>query len=641
MKISKIGFVTLLSLSMIALFFKGQQSRFFSNFGNSAMLPKISWNFKEQPTFYNISYRNTGEIDVAGSLMVSSSDKKSTQKMNVEVTGGLILQAPDDSIAAPKTILRRIGQFTSAKVVMAVENQNNSSLSKLAELELNHRFIAKNSLAGVFSGVEVQSDLSQTSGNIIREFFTIFQLCLPSAPIQTLSWECKETDGNGVHEVLYSMDDIDSNGIITIKKTLGQYTAKEGSELEIASKGEYTVIFDSINGRINSFAGKTFQELSQSGKKVASWSTDITALLSKNPDPQSKLMPFLAGSPSSSLRKIDAELPQTDPETERKMQKNVLGDSTLEQLEGLLSERDNDGKKFVIKKNTSELVNKLYAWLFLHPESTSDFVDILKRTGGDSDSFVFALGALYQVGHPQAQKGLAEALANSHGDVLKVNSILAVTGLVKNPSPELEDSVRNAAAVATTNSTTKSTALLALGNMVSNMSAEAEPRREQIIRELKQSLAGARSEQDTSASVIALGNTMSASSVESLTSVISNPSTILRGDAYLGLGKIGTRGARDLILNGIATDADEHVRYVASDGLINCSLDANDVTKLAAIFSQEKSPMIRSSIIRIVWKNRLKHPTVTASLMKLGAEDPSPEVQKTARSFLIEADETK
>jgi len=577
---------------------------------------------------YHLHYSASGSLDLAAVLGNGASGQPrqtSSTKAEGELELACIRSGDQPSF---------LGRISLSQLALRANGQESTATSERAVSDLTRPFIVTIGSEKRSLKVSIPTNTAVMSANLLREIFRAMQIDLPGGENLPESWSTIAADANGEVSATYLLTGIRGD-ILTLKKTKTPVVASVQATESLTLTGEAQIDVDMKSGWLRNLTSEFVYDANRGSTAIGHSETSADFVWTG----ESADLPTWALEASTDPRSFkDLAMTAADMNSaiEAQLNRKALGDATFDSLKAELDRADieqRSGREVDIHARTRQ-INQLYAWLELHPEDAPRFSARLAEVPQDSESFSLLLGSLYQTGHHEAQQALIEALGTLSSNGGKTVQILAVSGLIAHPDQALEDSIRSILATSH-DPVISNTAALALGNIAGSLDHDLA-RHKTLVKDLAAYLQNAADLNRQNALIASLGGTMDPEVIPTLAALTHAPSDDVRGAAASALARIPDAKAVDEVVMVATSDADESVRYSATESLYEARLTtlANNHSLIEAL-DKEDSVRIRASLVRALWAHRSIGGKADQRVRNAAVADDSAEVRKVARTLIV------
>lgn len=589
---------------------------------------------------YNIDYQNSSQSDLRvlfDNIKTSKNSPPPTganafvNDFKVSLQGKLImtiLEQKDDKTFVSYSLLN-----PAVKIISS--GQEAVEQAQLIQEDLKQEIFATLNPQGKVISVSFDKNTSDIAQNFARTLLGISQFVTPSTNHTASNWEIQEDDPNGKYIARYenSWGKFDKTKLRYLEKTPSKKAKKSQVTTTIKPGGKLTANFNLKDGYLVSLKGTESQKIIISNKDVGQVKTDLdmtyisqTSLTSQQlvklqtaRTEREKLNPSIALSATPSEAEIEA-----------KIQRQELGDATLESLLANLKKAETSSDT---NQNHTPLYLKFKALVYLQPDSSKTLGQLLATAKAQSLTMQILSGALSAVGNPEAQTALANTIKahSKNWDILY--GLIPSLGSVKNPTQQAEDTLSQLA-FNSNDQRISSTAQLALGTMAYNLSETSPNRANKIVKKFVQKLSKEKSESQIRQYLLVLGNTASTNAFDTIVSFTKASKPQIRGAATSALRLIDNNQVDGIITKILTQDADDRVRLEAATALGYREINPGTFKTQKQAFLSEKSVTVRLTLLRNLWQAREKFPEVRKLVKQAADNDASSDILEAAASIL-------
>ena len=508
---------------------------------------------------------------------------------------------------------------------------------QLIQEDLKQEIFATLNSQGKVISVSFDPNVSSIAQNFARTILGITQFVTPSSNRNASNWETQEDDPNGKYIARYQ------SGWGKFEKTKLRYLESvdsknkkpNASEVKtiIKPEGKLTANFNLKDGYLTSLKGTESQKIIISEKNVGQVKTDLDMTYVSqtilNPTQLTKLQ-NAKNKRNQTTQSIALSATPSEAETETKIQRQELGDATLESLLADLKQAEASSDE---NQNNTPLYLKLKALVYLQPETSETLGKLLVTADAQSLTMQILSGALSAVGNSQAQTALANTIKTRSQDWDALYVLIPSLGSVNNPNNEAED-ILNKLAFNSQDERIASTAQLALGTVAYNLTQTSPNRTNKIVKQFVQKLSREKSEEKIIQYLLVLGNTGSANAFDTIVSFTKADSAKIRSAATSALRLIDNKQVDDVITKILTKDADDSVRLEAATILGYREINPETFKIQKQSFTSEKSVTVRLALLRNLWQVREQFPEAIKIVKQAAQNDSSTEVKEAAASII-------
>ncbi|MEM7556247.1 MAG: HEAT repeat domain-containing protein, partial [Cyanobacteria bacterium P01_A01_bin.84] len=586
---------------------------------------------------YKINYQNisTSDLRVLFNQNQTSENNSSAgvnsfvNNFQISILGELVvtvLQKQGNNILVSQRL-----QNSQVKIISS--GQEIIQQAQLIQNDLQREIFTTLNSQGKLMTVRFDPVVSEIAQNFGRSLLGLAQFVTPNEEVKNGEWKTLEGNPNGEYIARYSA------GIGTFKKTKLRYLQSESqqnpNDSQVATiikpEGEMVAKFNHELGYLVSLQGKELQKFIVSGKNVGSSSTNLDI----NYKNQTKLSNAeLEQLQEANIANQKLVKPQTlfvqpnEAETEAKIQRQELGDATLESL---LIELDK--AEASQNENNTSLYLKFKALVYLKPETSKILGERLLKAKADSLSMQIISGALGNAGNPQAQSALVKAIAFYRRDWDVLSVLIPSLATVNSPIQEAEDIILDLA-FNSSDTNIASTAQLALGTIANNLAKTSPQRSHKIVERFVKALETTKSEQQIRQYLLVLGNAGSPKSLKAIASLTKAKQPKIRATALLALRWIDDKQAETLLTDALIKDTDDGVRLEAAVALGFRKMSPHSFQTQKQAFTSDRSIKVRLSLLKNLWEVRTSFPEVNQIVTQTAQNDVSPDVRKAATNLI-------
>jgi hypothetical protein len=606
---------------------------------------------------YRLSYTNAAESDLralfAGRTSAGSGAGL-THVYRTRVEGEWVATVLDPRGAKVRTAVHLRRTQGVPAVRLWVDGHEAPVQASSLSAELGRDMVVTTDAAGRVLTVQFDPGMSVLSQGYIRALLGLTQFVLPSNNPKSNAWTAEEEDPNGRYIARYQVElgrPGGASAVQTVRKQKLRYLQArrrvQGVNEEIRPtalpSGALVARIDRQRGLLLSLTGAETQSLVMRGTKVG---RSVTGLRLQYLGPEK-----VGAAERAALRRALAA-PARRPAAQRlsstgsreaseaAIQRNQLGDATLESLLAALARADAEAAAARAAGNQPGLSTPLYlklkALVYLHPEHSSRLGALLAGADPNRVMATLVTGALGAVGHPQAQAALVDAIRSHSRNSAALAQELAALAGVAHPTPLAEATMRDQAAHAPTRDL-RVMADLALGTMARNLTNSQRPeetrRAARIVDEIVRKLAAAHGEA-ARLQLMALGNAGSARALPAIDRFLADRSPILRASAAAALRFIDDARVDARLTRCLAGDPAPEVRGEAAGALGFRVPTAATLAAQQRAFRAERAEGVRLAILSNLGRAETAFPRLRDWIQGTAAHDPSPNVRKAAANLL-------
>ena len=594
-----------------------------------------------QRLIYKIDYQNSSKSD----LRVLFQDIKTnnsaaptgantfTNDFQVSLQGQLVItviEQKDDKIFVSYSL-------PNSAIKIISSGQEAVEQGQLIQEDLKQEIFATLNSQGKVISVSFDPNVSSIAQNFARTILGITQFVTPSSNRNASNWETQEDDPNGKYIARYQ------SGWGKFEKTKLRYLESvdsknkkpNASEVKtiIKPEGKLTANFNLKDGYLTSLKGTESQQIIISEKNVGQVKTDLDMTYVSqtilNPTQLTKLQ-NAKKKRNQTTQPIALSATPSEAETEARIQRQELGDATLESLLADLKQAEASSDE---NQNNTPLYLKLKALVYLQPETSETLGKLLVTADAQSLTMQILSGALSAVGNSQAQTALANTIKTRSQDWDALYVLIPSLGSVNNPNNEAED-ILNKLAFNSQDKRIASTAQLALGTVAYNLTQTSPNRTNKIVKQFVQKLSREKSEEKIIQYLLVLGNTGSANAFDTIVSFTKADSAKIRSAATSALRLIDNKQVDNVITKILTEDADDSVRLEAATILGYREINPETFKIQKQSFTSENSVTVRLALLRNLWQVREQFPEAIKIVKQAAQNDSSTEVKEAAASII-------
>jgi Lipoprotein amino terminal region len=610
--------------------------------GQSGIAPAYKFNVGQQ-LVYKLDYRNSASSD----LRALFSDLKKSGDTNTNSTApNSFVSAFENHVQADLVmtiVTQRPGgwlvsyQLRNPIVQINASGQEIKEQAQLVQQDLRQEILATIDPQGKILTLRFAPNTSKIAQSFARTVFAALQFVTPATSGSSGSWETQEEDPNGQYTAQYTA----RSG--KFQKTKLRYRQPERNSPNnhsqitpvITSDGQLTAELDRGSGRLTTLQGQENQSFEVSKKLVGQAKTNLQlTYTSQSQLTETALRTLYDRSAQREAQSPAVRLSQalSEPESNAKIQRQALGESTLETL---LVELDAAEKAADKTQNVTPLYLKFKALVYLQPQTSNALAQRLINSPTDSLSMQMLVGALSAIGHEPAQVALVQIMQDHAQDWQTALLIIPSLAAVPAPTPTTVTAL-NQFAFASPDQRVASTAQLALGAIARNLAEPAPDRANAIVDRFIQNLMTAKSNEAIKQNLLVLGNAGSPRSLDAITKFVTSPEAEIRSIAVVALRWIIDPPADRLLNQTIKQDSDDNVRAETAVALGFRTMTPENLAIQKQVLAADQSAKVRLALLKNLWQVREQFPEVTTIVQQLAQTDPDSDLRTTANSLLTE-----
>jgi HEAT repeat protein len=318
-------------------------------------------------------------------------------------------------------------------------------------------------------------------------------------------------------------------------------------------------------------------------------------------------------------------------ESEISYLRNLLGNSTSEELISAVQELEGMPKNTDFKKRETDLYLKLKALVLFKPDEIPALIEAIQDAKPNSLVLQLMGGALMAAGTPAAQNALVDLMKERIHDSDFVESIVPAIALT-HPATTATREFLTDLSTQNENQTLRSMAILALGNAARNTAKHDAQAAIEFEKRALAALQTAQNPDDTIRWLAALGNAGMNSSLAAFENAAQSSSPRIRAQAAYSL-RFLTHPKALSTQNTLLNDPLESVRNRSVDAVIDGKQLAT-VPLLEQRLAKESAEGVRLRILQALWPWRNQYDRVLPAFQKASQADSSEKVRAYAKEML-------
>jgi hypothetical protein len=324
----------------------------------------------------------------------------------------------------------------------------------------------------------------------------------------------------------------------------------------------------------------------------------------------------------------------SDEESQLAVQRQELGDATLENLLAYLAAADAQQQQ---AGDGNRLFLKFKALAIVRPASCARLGQVLIHSAPDSLKMRTLADALEGAGNPAAQSALGAAILARIDDWAALQILIPALAACESPTRQTEQ-LLVALAFGKHNGDIRTTARLALGTIARNLNDESPARAAKIAELLLQGLAEADSAESRWRLLLAIGNAGSPAALPALMKLSDDSDPQLRSTAVWATRWIDSPEVDPFLTNkAIFDQRDFRIRLEAVRALRFRDKSPANIAAEETALSKELEPEVRAELLGNLWDVRDINSQAQRVVQQAAADDPSPNVRAAAAKLLESA----
>ena len=539
-------------------------------------------------------------------------------------------------------------RLVNSNVMLKINDTDAKEDSDIIAAGLSTDIFAEADIRGRILYVCFNSEIDNISRSVARELLAKTQFVLAS-DISSFEnqWEVQEEAPNGEYMARYEpLSSITTlNGLKiqpgqrAFRKTKLRYLTEEQTkkinqatlQTIIQPEGSLEAVFNVDGGYLESLDGRETEQFFIANRSVANAESSFHLRFIKKEMLQTEELVVMRRASKvceTVENQISLSAQISQEERKRMIQRSALGEETLESLIADLKIAETEGQKI-----NTPLYLKFTALVYIHPESCKFLGELLTTADPNSLTRNVISGALANIGHPQAQEALINAIKKRLDDPVFLIGLIQSFNSVSLPTIQAEETLR-ALVSASENESVYAVALLVLGDMAKKLASTEPNRANGIVEWILKQISTSVTEEKVRLLILALGNAGSPQALGPLSNYIKHPSPELRAAAALGLRWIEFEEVDSILAMVLSTDPEKIVRMESVYAMSfrkprSVTLEAQ---KKALI--EDHSERVRLSVLRNLSQVSKEYPEVLSLIKKVANSDPSENVRNAAENML-------
>jgi hypothetical protein len=634
----------LLAIAVPGTLVYGKQISDFPTVLSSAILGQQAPVYKfnvGQRLVYRLDYQNSANSD----LRVLFSDIKDAGKANSTTAPSSFLSAFENQVQADLVMTIVAQRPEGFLVSYRLQNPNvtiksNGQLikeqSQLIQTDLDQEIFATIDAQGKILSLRFDPKVSTIAQSFARTLLASIQFVTPQT-LNRPTWETQEANPNGEYIAKYEakLDKFQKTKLRYLQPATNKPSNKAKLIPIITSSGQLSAAFDRQLGHLKSLSGKESQTFEVSKKKVGQAETNLNLVYvsqTQLSDPELATLRAVSAKREQQAPAVGLSQPVSEQQSDEKIQRQQLGDSTLE---GLLAELDQAEKTADRSQDYTSLYLKFKALVYLQPETSQALADRLMNVTADSLSMQMLVGALSASSHEKAQAALVQVLQNRTQDLQSQLLIIPSLASSSAPSPATVSALQQLGFNATDHRVI-STAQLALGTIANTLAEKSPDRANAIVDQFIQRLSNAKSEDETKQNLLVLGNAGSSRSLNAMTKFLTSPQSEIRAIALVSLRGIQDPQVDRLLNQALSQDTDETVRAETAVALSFREMNPTNFASQKQALLNDPSAKVRLTVLKNLWQVREQFLEIDSIVEKLVQTDASQDVREAAKELVAE-----
>lgn len=503
------------------------------------------------------------------------------------------------------------------------------------EADLLKPFFVEKTRRGKVVNFYTEHQISKVASGIFTEILSLAQLSWSPKGHKVPSWLVYEEDINGRYRTRYRLADHKGDGSVHVTKSkLGYVPQEAAAPIEMpnmTTEGHLDYVYDVNRSLVVSVKGEyltTFQVEKQvvgRAKNAISmvFVDKVKGAKSHHLSPEALKKNFRLGSLQDALASMSSE---------EKIQKNVLKDTTFDDLLGALDSIDERTKQQDFKENTTVL-NKLYAFVYLNPDRLGEVLDEIQVADVDSRKFLYLVGALGHVGSAESQKALVTLLDSFDDQPKKLSVVIPTLGLVSAPTIDSEQAILKIAEDHLKPSV-RDSATLAMGSMARSLKGLQHARARGLVKAINDAHAHKKSTDDINLYLMALSNTGMPAAFKAADRFSKSENHHVRSSAVLAAKSRVTKKSSQLLIKLLSEDQQEDVRLRAAMALQDFGQLPGVTNAQMLRYDEEASLRVRTQMLRNLWRHRDGNPHIINFVVSQVKKEQSPEGRRFAANLV-------
>jgi hypothetical protein len=600
--------------------------------------PMLSYHFVPGERWhYQVRYCGRGTFDLGAIAGGSASSVVggSTQFVQTVVETELFM----DVIANNERAVLVAYSFLRPQVVLSLDAQPLRESAEAIAADMRAAVLAELDSHGRIQLVRFDPQTEEASRQFMRSLLATMQFVVPMATTSAEGWEAWEDSPNGRCRAVYATAPDAERKTLSFVKTRQEYdvgvvkpgpidmkpTHKPGGALQFA--------FDPVLGQVRTIRGSETLIVLLGDKVFAEGENSLTLeLLNKQslPEADADCLRRLArdrqrqGAPESLMTKSPSWW------TKLEAQKRELGDATLETLLADLAQQE---RVKDAKTDQMPLFRKISALIFVHPETSLRWGELVRQAGPESLTLRLVPSALAAAGHEQAQAALVAVLKSRISDEAVAVRLIPVLAMVERPSELAEVTLRDVT-LHPAGPKIAASAQLGLGIMARSLKQDQPDRAEKIVAWAIGELETAQSVEMKHRFLLVLGNAGAQEGLPAIQKSLTDEDSGVRAAAVGALRFIGSDQAEALMTNVLGSDSEPQVRAETIRAFACRSKTQRALEACAKALQEDNSKSVRLAALNLMWQYRQKFPQVVSLVENAAKNDPADDLRKRAGELL-------
>jgi hypothetical protein len=586
---------------------------------------------------YRLRYSGDGKVDLGAIMSGQASGQACGQMQSVQTV--VETEVLIDIIASDERRVLVAYSFPQSEVVLTLDAQPLPDVAEAIAADMRKPVFAEVDPQGRIQVLHFSPESEDGSRQLLRSLLATMQFVIPAETASAGEWEAWEDSPNGRCRAAYQVDPDSKGEMLAFVKTREEYEqrpAKKGMinvDMTFRTGGAFQFGFDPALGQVRTIRGsETLTTMVQD--KVLSESENSLALefLDKASLPNIEAQRLLRLAHDRKQNGVSESLvTKVSPSRINLLaQQRELGDATLESLLADLAREESSADP---KKDQIPLRRKIAALIFVHPETSLRWGELVSRAGPASLTMRLVPSALAAAGHEQAQASLVAALKARASDEAIALRLIPILGMVERPSELAEGTLRELA-LQPARQRIAASAQLGLGIMARSMKEDHPERAMEIVAWAIRELESAGSERGRHHFLLVLGNAGAPEALPAIQRFLGDHDAGVRAAAVGALRFIESDQAEALITQVLASDSEPEVRAEAVRVLCYRSVTKPAFQAAAEALRTDKSKSVRLAALTLLWQCRHRFPQAVSLVENTAKNDQDGEVRKRGGELL-------
>jgi hypothetical protein len=507
---------------------------------------------------------------------------------------------------------------------------------------LRQPFLVEYTRQGQVARVHFDRHWDTTAQGFARALLGYLQVTLPDRADQA-SWRAREAEPNGRFLIAYSRQ-ARTQGTLTLRKAktaaVTTQTAPSAHQLRgtrtILPSGALTLVLDADRGILRSLRGEERFDTTLGAAHVAQSRNTVAIALQKRLPVTTAQHDALLQIARRQARQVPgislAQMPDTSPQQEARIQRANLGDATQEQILAQLAALDHS---LTPDRSARQLLPRLKACIYLYPQFCRTLQARLLTAPPDGIRMALVVEALRAAGHSAAQQTLIRLALARRASVRALGLLIPTLAQLASPIPQV-DALLQQIAFGRSDPFVASMACLSLGALANTLTPIAPERARHLTLVLENRLQRCPATGQKQTLLLALANAAQPATLPTLLHEARDRFPAVRGSALLALGRLPGPQPERAICLALASDRDASVRLAAALATGGHLRSAAIRQSLLEALRTDRDVQIRLKALSALWGGARSRPEVVTGVRTASSQDASEDVRRAARTLLAQ-----